>query len=1001
MPSLNLTIESPGVEIREVNNSQNPVVAVGTSIYVVGFSVQGPTDEPTYISSLAEFEDIFGLPETPAERYAYNSVKQITTTSSGTVLFTRLPYGKDCGVGYSNNYSALVFPVIGVEADEIDMCTYYEGLSASEISEKYPWLYDGYYVKPTISTGSNKFTCPQVSSDAPSDVTVVHDYKFEHDGLLKEIKWAADEDTTAESIVFYHLRPVVDSGDCEFEVLSSFTVASDEGVPTTDGISTYTLSGPLTVQQGDLIGSYSAQSVFKYYNSTSGKTTIVGENDIFNGQSSVSNACLSGNLDYLIEFTYSPTVSGLDCETLEELGVTIPEEDKYTFDPIIGDATLNDANYYVFGQPIHVSLTDEEYERLKNQQFDWQCGAMANTDPLLDLAGNDVRAGMIIINEIKSAQLEDYSGYYVAINDNLNVNPTTDFDDITDVYARFDSQCLDISGSWSELPAERRNFEVSAPFDGFGGSISEIVEQNAGFSMGDPEYNDCLIVSLFKLRPTRFTDDIVKLDQLLVEKYVGSLNSERMIQDSFGGPPRTMYIEEVVNRSSRNLSVLVNPFLSENNCWAGTNGLPQKSARIYRKRTGGVFDNFDPDNALKAYGDKLFGIGQYGGTCEDARLSRCEQKNIGSLPCKLSRAIYAANNHLEYNIDITVDGGLSTIWATREAVSTNACLALPEDCYNFDDTVYVNTDNLSPNDGTKINSKLSDAWNVIYNLFRDFAAGEDDPSYPGHLHIQDPLRQIFVNGKDFRVINRQKQALLDPVTGKESKKYSTFSRNIYSYLKNLYRNANSSFVASYPNWIRDYDIARDKYCWYPSSSYVAPAFARTDSNYYPWFATMGTTRGVLSNILGLAINPNQKERDLLYRINLNPIINLPNEGNLIWGQKTLLRTNSALDRINVRRGLLSWEKATQATLWQFIGEPNSMVTRTRVVNTLNPIFSTAKANMGLYDFLIVCDQRNNGPDSIDQNVLNVDIYLQPTKAAEMIRANFIITRTGVDFGELM
>lgn len=1014
MPQFNLTIESPGVEIRETDVSQNPVAPLGTTVYVVGFSSQGPTDEPTYISSLVEYEELFGLPETAAERYAYNAVKQIVTTSSGSVLFTRLPYGDGCGVGYSNEYSALVFPVVGVSATEVDVCDYYQSLSETQISEKYPWLYSGYYVKPTISIGSNKFECPQETLNAPAGITVVHDFKFQYDGLLKEIKWAADDDSSSDNLVFYQLRPQVDSEDCVFDVVSSFSLTSlglagdeDSELEISGGIATLTLDSPLSVESGDLIATYSANGTLKYYTSTTGKSTIIADDSFSEGDtiylsgSGTGENCLSGSLDYLIEFNYSPTLSGLTCETLEDLGVTVPESDKYTFTPIVGDAALNDANFYVLGQPIHVNLNDEEYERLKNQQFDWKCGVTSNVNALLDLENNDVRAGLVIVNETKSAQLEDFSGYYVAVNDNLNVNPTTDFDSVSGIFGRFDDQCSDINSAWTPVPSERWNFQVSSTFDGIAGSIGEIIEQNAGFSMGDPQYKDSIIVSLFKLRPTRFNDDIVKLDQILVEKYVGSLNADRMIQDSFGGPARTMYIEEVVNRNSNSLTMFVNPFLSENNCWTDTTGEPQKTVRMFREKTGDVFDNFDPEDALTAYADNLYGIGKYTGNCGDARYSKCQQKNIGSLPCKLERAIQAANNHLEYDIDITVDAGLSTIWATREAAILNSCLSPTSDCYNFDDTAYIDTNTLSPNDGTNIVSPLQDAWNTVYNAFKDFATGSSDPSYPGHLHIQDPLRQIFVNGKDFKVVTRQKQSLLDPVTGQPSKKYSTFSRNIYSYLKNLYKNANSSYVASYANWIKDYDKNKDKYCWYPSSSYVAAAMARTDSNYYPWFATMGPVRGSVSNVVDLAINPNQKERDLLYRINLNPIVNLPNEGNLIWGQKTLLRTNSALDRVNVRRGILEWEKATQQTLWQFIGEPNTIITRTRIVNALTPIFETAKLNQGLYDYLIICDERNNSADVIDSNVLNVDIYIKPVKAMEFIKANFIVTRTGIDFGELV
>lgn len=1013
MPQLNLTLESPGVEIREIDLSINPSIPIGTTIYLVGFSPQGPTDEPTYVSSLVEYEELFGLPETPAERYAYHAAKQILTTSNGNLLFTRMPYGSGCGIGYSNSYSTLVFPVVGVSAYEVNACDYYTALANTDVISNFPWLYSNYFVEGSICIGSNKFDCPQTPTPAATGL-VIHNHPFAYDGVLSSIKWVADDDTAAEGLTALLLRPVVDSLDCQWDVVSSvgietFTV-SDEGseLNITDGVATWNFAGSgFNVEDGDRIATYSSLPVFKFFSSSDGKSTIAGNSLPTVGSvlsafgTGNSSTCLSGSLDYLVEFCYAPSVTGLSCDTVTALGLQVPEKDKWTFNPVPGDAQLNDANFYVLGQPIHVTLSDSEYNLLRNKQFNWKCGTLSNTEALLDLANNDVRAGLIITNEAKTAQLEDFTGYYVAVSDNLTVNPTTNFNEVTGVCGRFDEACLTIDGAWTPVPASRLNFDVSAEFDGNAGSISEIIEQNAGLDFGDEKYNDSIIVSLFKLRPTRFTDSILKLDSMLVEKFVGSLNSERMIDDSFGGPPRTMFIEEVVNRGSNYLNVLVNPFLSENNCWNDTSGIPQKRVRTFREQTGGVFANFDPEDALTSYSDNLYGLGTYTGHCQDASFTRCVQKDIGSLPCKLERALYCAENPLIYDIDISIDAGNSTIWSTREAVSDDACLPNNAVCYHFDDTVFIDTNALSPIDGNPISSDLQDGWEVVYNLYNNFAKRKADTTYPGHLHIQDPIRQIFVNGPDFKVVSRQKQTLLDPVTGNLSKRYSTFSRNIYTYLRNLYQSANSSYTTSYANWIKDYDKNRDKICWYPSSSYAAAAMARTDTNFFPWFAPMGATRGVLPNVLDLAINPAQKERDLLYRINLNPIVNFPGEGTLLWGQKTLLRTPSALDRINVRRLLLELEKATQRTLWQFIGEPNSILTRTRVENTLRPIFENAKQNQGLYDYLVIVDERNNGPNQIDQNALQVDIYLKPVKAIEFIKANFIVTRTGVDFGELL
>jgi phage tail sheath protein FI len=140
---------------------------------------------------------------------------------------------------------------------------------------------------------------------------------------------------------------------------------------------------------------------------------------------------------------------------------------------------------------------------------------------------------------------------------------------------------------------------------------------------------------------------------------------------------------------------------------------------------------------------------------------------------------------------------------------------------------------------------------------------------------------------------------------------------------------------------------------------------------------------------------------LLLRINVNPVANFPNDGFVVFGQKTLQLKPSAFDRVNVRRLFLYLEKATRATVKYFVFEPNTLFTRTQVANVLAPIFDRAKRTQGMYDYLLVCDERNNSPDVIDRNELVVDIYIKPTRAAEFILVNFYATRTGQDFSELV
>jgi hypothetical protein len=125
------------------------------------------------------------------------------------------------------------------------------------------------------------------------------------------------------------------------------------------------------------------------------------------------------------------------------------------------------------------------------------------------------------------------------------------------------------------------------------------------------------------------------------------------------------------------------------------------------------------------------------------------------------------------------------------------------------------------------------------------------------------------------------------------------------------------------------------------------------------------------------------------------------DGFSVYGQKTLQTKPTAFDRINVRRLFLTLERAVQRTLKYFVFEPNTDFTRNRLKNVITPIFEYAKNTEGVYDYLIVADERNNTPDTIDNNELIVDIYLKPVRTAEFILVNFIATRTGQNFLELI
>jgi hypothetical protein len=1031
---LNTLLESPGISINERDLSQITVNAIGTNVFVPGFMPQGPSDEPTPISTISEFEEIFGLPTTPAERYSHNAIKQLLTTSNANVTFTRMPYGSGAGYGYAETYNALVFPVVGLSATEITPCSFFQSLPLSTIQSDYPWLIEQ-YINQDQCYGSLNFGCPLASQTETPNYAYIHNTPAEYNTVLKSIKFVASTNASTNGIKIFQLRPTVSGSVTTFSAINTFTLSaaplsgqitrttgtnSGESIftvsltnsstpgfttmPITQGLLSGTTLSGVYIARNDVFATYSTNATLKFFYASPdvANTYSTGLSTISSTYIVANSALNNANQDFLIQFCGTPVDAGLTCQAITAMGLEVPEQYKYKFSTPLGDAQLNDCNFYALGDPISKSLNATEYQLLQNSQFNWKCGFGINGNPALDILGNDVRGGIIVINKIKSAQLEDFSGYYLALNDNLNVNPATNFDDITGVSGYYNEVCPGVSGSWVDVPNERLNFKVSSTFDENVQSITELVHQNVGVEFGNAPYNDSLILSLFKVRPARLTDTINKLDQIRLEQFVGSLNSSRMVSDDFGGPDRSFFLEKTVNNGSSYLEVYVNPYLSQNNCWSNEKtGLPRKTVRMFREKTAEMFSNYDAQFALKGFADKLYGTGSYTPECTDAVYNLCLKKDIGNLPAKLERTLRQVENPVDFPIDVTIDNGLSTIWATKAAVETDSCITDPSICYNYDDTYYVNTDSLSPYDGTVMNSNIQDHWETIYNIFDSFA--RYTRKYAGgvpNVHIQDPLRQIFVNGKDFKVVTRQKGLFIDPKTNQPTEQYATFGRNIYSYLRNLYQGINSSYSISYANWIKSFDSTSDSFTWFGPSAYEAALYARNTATQYPWTSPLGVSNGLLANVNDLGINPNQRERDLLSRIGLNPIVRFP-EGNLNWNSTTLLKESSALKEISVRRGALWLAKSIQANLLQFIGQPNTVATRGRVSSVLRPILEFMKDNSGVYDYLIVCDDRNNTPTSIDQGVLNVAVYIKPTRPVKFILVDLVITGTGVDFNELI
>jgi len=197
-----------------------------------------------------------------------------------------------------------------------------------------------------------------------------------------------------------------------------------------------------------------------------------------------------------------------------------------------------------------------------------------------------------------------------------------------------------------------------------------------------------------------------------------------------------------------------------------------------------------------------------------------------------------------------------------------------------------------------------------------------------------------------------------------------------------------------------YDRYNDVYRFVPLNGDTAGACARTDSIADAWFSPGGFTRGQIRGAVKLAYNPNQAQRDELYKSRVNPVVSFPGQGTVLFGDKTAQSKPSAFDRINVRRLFIVLEKAVSTAAKFQMFEFNDEFTRAQFRNLVEPFLRDVQGRRGLTDFSVICDDTNNTGDVIDRNEFRADIFIKPARSINFIQLNFVATRSGVAFSEV-
>ena len=208
---------------------------------------------------------------------------------------------------------------------------------------------------------------------------------------------------------------------------------------------------------------------------------------------------------------------------------------------------------------------------------------------------------------------------------------------------------------------------------------------------------------------------------------------------------------------------------------------------------------------------------------------------------------------------------------------------------------------------------------------------------------------------------------------------------------------NSSYAAMYWPWLQTIDPDLGDQVWVPASTMIPGVYAFNDNSSEPWFAPAGINRGGLTTVIRPERKLSQANRDSLYQNKVNPIASFPGQGSVVYGQKTLQRQASALDRVNVRRLLIALKSYIGQVAQTLVFEQNTAATRNNFLSIVNPYLETVVQRQGLFAFKVVMDDSNNTPDVIDRNQMVGAIYLQPVKTAEFIILDFNLLPTGATF----
>ncbi len=950
------TINAPGVEIREVDISDYSRSLAGSDVLVCGFASKGPDYLTNTIGSKTLWTQIYGTPETEAERYFYKASME-AIEQGANLHCAKLPYVMSTGE-VNDHYCEEVFRV-GVRGQYLS-----NHVALSNITAIDPSIQKFFYIENDLPESEAKVEVLTEVKDRVEELSAtIHDINvclergesflgeagdMAYDTIRALIEVLDDDSPKSRSARL--LRRFRSEEEIKDNVARGVDEAEKE---IRDAI--YKNVGPVTATSPD--------RDLAEINIWLGKLKAGCEASI--RQASLLGGVVEDTVKYLIKdkildavFSKYPVdqaesrkskktakdgasdaepVEIIDLQSLGQIltdlvnawneidlgqGKTssvkiLPATDFDDYDaeerkPDVGTLHLVDISRAKYGKAI-TKNPDEPYYK--------EClGIM----PIVTTAANALYCQQILPTTTEG------SGFNL-VKDIRTSNMKDSFKQ--EYYSKLPDQCFVLEQKDSGIPfgvvGSSENLDTSAFRDSLtmrGNDYFPALFFNDD-GVIDREHLKEIGIVVFKVYVD--ANQSSKVSYQVVESFVGSLDPNAINPSTHA----STFIDRIVNTRSEYIK---------------------------------CFSNVVTDTNREQYNNCDIGFihNQYAGSIGMYEPEMYKYISYKSITDALTR-IFDRNSDLnEITLDIVCDAGVSTIAQAIKDISPSLGIAMYDPALMYPLKSDTGTEN----------------WRAIINMYDTFCK----KTRKDCMYVVDAPRNFALDGKRKAV--------------RETKRNTSIDLTIIPRLRYI-GGTNSSYGAGYSDWFSVVDDYSGESYWCPPSIQAMGAYVFTDINYNYWDAPAGMKRGVIA-ANDVAFNPNMQQAGNIYLKNWNYAVKYPDEGVILEGQKTFQTRPSAFDRVNVRRLFLRLERYVWKQARYFVYEPNTAATRQRFHDRIDPYFQSVKAAGGMYDYRIICDETVNTPETIDNNELRVVIGIKPTKTIEFILIQFVALRTGGSWEEL-